>query len=138
VLLQTDPGESMPVGEASAVGAKDAFGGELQKLIDRLREAKDLVDPGAPSIESIFNPDLTERPKKTKPKETTAKHVALKCWDAFTDLAGKNAAVATTTDGVAYGPFLEFVKHTFIALDLGASAENWAKAAVRTRKSEEE
>lgn len=132
-LLRTDPRERMPMGQASAEGAKTAFSDEIRKLLERLRAAEERVDPNAPSTEAIFDDSIVDRPKRTKPKETAAGLVALDCWDAFTSLSGRPATVPSK-DGVAYGQFLEFVGSIFQALGIPASPETWARKSIRHRK----
>jgi hypothetical protein len=104
-------------------------------LVDDL--AKILVDlerqstASTKSQSSIHSPSRSglERKSNSGPME-----VARMSARAFVSLTGKPATVPTR-DGSAYGPFLGLVTAAFLATDIAASPEYWARMTVKEKRS---
>ncbi|MBL6427873.1 MAG: hypothetical protein HOY44_10140 [Maritimibacter sp.] len=132
-LLNSSVQAHAPSAAPNAGRAIEALSRLLDEIATGVEEAARLVDPQAASTDAIFDSALTERRAPSRPKKTQASFVALECYDAFTDLSGREARVATD-GGKAYGPFLDFVTSSFAALNIEASPETWARNAVRYRR----
>lgn len=65
----------------------------------------------------------------SKPRNETALAIALRCARVYLALTG-SAATMRTKDGKKYGPFLELVAGVFLAANLGAKPEGYARRAV--------
>lgn len=128
-LLNTHDDPHWPI-QSQLLGSETVFSNRLEELAAKVALAKSQIPEDAQSINSAFGEGLGFKRTNSKPTKTTAEHVAIECAYAFEALTDQKAAVRTSSsDGRAYGPFLDFVNDTFRTLDISASAETWARNA---------
>jgi hypothetical protein len=89
-----------------------------RKLIPRY------VDVEVAAADKLPQRDSTRPP--TKPKSAAARQVAESAANIYKELTGKEATVRAR-DGIAYGPFLEFLSKVFRVCKIRASAESQAR-----------
>lgn len=115
--------------------SKEIFSEHLKDLHKSVQGAKNCISPEAESVNTTFGEGPEFGRRKGKKTKTAAKFTADTCLNAFEALLNERATVRTA-DGVAYGPFLDFVTDIFEALDIDASPETWARAAVKHARAQ--
>lgn len=95
-------------------------------IFDDLKSIVDLEEKARALVSSV--PSLTTA--KGRPKKRNAGEVARIAGDAYRSLTRKEPTVSTK-DGVAYGPFLEFLDQILNVLDVDAKPEHLARTIAR-------
>ncbi|QFT60468.1 hypothetical protein FIU94_16685 [Sulfitobacter sp. THAF37] len=117
------------------MGALDSgpfLAGFLQALAERLTKCAEDIHPNAAPVMSALDENAKRNTGVGARQKTGAHFTSRKAYDAFRILAGKTPSVATT-DGKAYGPFLDFLKDIFDCLSIDASPETWAREVCREK-----
>ena len=108
---------------------------QVEELSKALKETIGSVDPDALSVNTAFGdgPEFTRNTKKKN--KIASRKVAEVCAQTRREISGKEPTVITDPQsGIAYGPFLDFVRDTFSLLGIDDSAEAAARA-VRKKPS---
>ena len=72
-----------------------------------------------------------------RPRKIAAREVAAAAAGTYRAITGTSPTVSTTTDGKAYGRFLDFLTEVFLALGINAGAEQFAKQACKEKMPSE-
>jgi hypothetical protein len=106
---------------------------DLWYLRDEIARVARLAEKAHRAVKSGPAPGMPQKPKKTAARAIAARAVIV-----YEALTGKKAtrSVHAYVDGQPeYGPFVDFLNDLFEALEVEASAENYAKEAIAGRKT---
>ncbi len=113
------------------VDAADVVRDQLSLIADDLTNASSQIDPDAPPIFEYLDEDFSTG---GRPRENGAFYLTRELAEVFKSLSGKEPTIITDTQSnQARGRFLEFVTDAFLAVQISASPEAFARKVVKER-----
>lgn len=117
------------------LGSRNVLSKHIEGIARQIDASGKRIVQDAPSVNTAFGEGPEFGRRTGKPTKTAALFSAAECAKAYHALSDAKPTVRTK-DGTAYGPFLEFVTDIFLALDIEASPETWARIAAKENSSE--